>query len=106
VITTGSARNPIELEVLQKKDGKYTCCQDEEKNAMNLALDWMIENNRSTDMVICSYGLSLIASIESRQSNVMDIIGKLQQLKGKVVIQWVPSHSNIPGNELADQYAK
>ena len=45
VITTGSARNPIELEVLLKKGSKYTCSYEEEKSAMNLALDWMLENN-------------------------------------------------------------
>ena len=73
---------------------------------MNLALDWMLENSRSSDAIICSDSQSLIISIESRQSNVMDIISKLQQLKGRVIIQWVPGHSNIPGNEMADRYAK
>ena len=106
VITTGSARNPIELEVLKRKGAKFTCSYDEEKNAMNLALDWIIENNRSSDTIICTDSLSLLTSIESRQSNVKDLIEKLQQLKGRTIIQWVPSHSNIPGNELADRYAK
>ena len=45
VITTGSARNPIELEVLLKKGRKCTCSYEEEKSAMNLALDWMSEKN-------------------------------------------------------------
>ncbi|KAL5260810.1 hypothetical protein ACHWQZ_G006745 [Mnemiopsis leidyi] len=106
LITTGSARNPIELEVLKRKGAKYTCSYDEEKNAMNLALDWTLEHNRSSDTLICSDSLSLITSIENRQSNVREIIEKLQQLKGRTIIQWVPSHSNIPGNELADKYAK
>ena len=106
VITTGSARSPIELEVLKKKGSRYTCSYDEEHAAMNLALDWMIENSRSTDAVICTDSQSLVIAIESRQSNVMDIVEKLQKLKGRVVIQWIPGHSNIPGNELADKYAK
>ena len=106
VITTGSARFPIELEVLTKKGGRYTCSYDEEQAAMNLALDWMLENSRSTDVVICTDSQSLVIAIESRQSNVREIIEKLQQMKGKVVIQWIPGHSNIPGNELADKYAK
>jgi hypothetical protein len=37
---------------------------------------------------------------------VLDIIDKLQQLKGRVIIQWIPGHSNIPGNDLADKYAE
>ena len=49
VVTTGSARYPIELEVLQKKGSRYTCSYDEEKAAMNIALDWMLENSRSSD---------------------------------------------------------
>ena len=106
VVTTGSARYPIELEVLQKKGSRYTCSYDEEKAAMNIALDWMLENSRSSDAVICSDSQSLVISIEGRQANVSDIIGKLQQLKGRVVIQWIPGHSNIPGNDLADKYAK
>ena len=73
---------------------------------MNLALDWMLENSRSSDAVICSDSQSLVISIEGRQANVSDIISKLQQLKGRVVIQWIPGHSNIPGNDLADKYAK
>ena len=36
----------------------------------------------------------------------MGIVEKLQKLKGRVIIQWIPGHSNIPGNELADKYAK
>ena len=31
---------------------------------------------------------------------------KLGELKGRVTIQWVPAHCNVPGNELADQSAK
>ena len=44
-------------------------------------------------------------SIEGGQANVSDIISKLQQLKGRVVIQWIPGHSKIPGDDLADKYA-
>ena len=35
-----------------------------------------------------------------------DIISQLQQLKGRVVIQWIPWQSNISGNDLTDKYAK
>ena len=87
MITTGSARNPSKY--YRKKVGNIcTRSYDEEKNAINLVLGLMIENNISTVTAIWSVSLSLIASIESRLSNVMDIIGKLRQLKGKVVIHY------------------
>ena len=35
----------------------------------------------------------------------MNIIGKLQQLKGRVIMQWVPGYSNVPGTKMADIYA-
>ena len=35
-----------------------------------------------------------------------DIISKLQQLKGRAVIQWIPGHFNIPRNDLSDKFAK
>ena len=78
VITTGSTRNQIELEVLPKNGSKYTCSYEEEKSAMNLAQDWMLENYRSSDTIICSDSLSVLTSIESREANVRDVTEKLQ----------------------------
>ena len=73
----------------------------------NVALDWILENNRSSVTIICSDSLSLITSIVSRQVNIRDITEKLQLVKGRVVIQWVQSHySHILGNESADRYTK
>jgi hypothetical protein len=37
-----------------KKGSRYTCSYEEEKAAKHLALDWMLENSRSTDAVICT----------------------------------------------------
>jgi ribonuclease HI len=47
-IIAGKARNPIVLDTLQKKGCRYTCSYDEERSARLLALDWMVENSRST----------------------------------------------------------
>ena len=60
IVTTGSARNPIVLDTLQKKGCRYTCSYDEERSAMLLALDWMRENSRATDAVICTDSQALV----------------------------------------------
>jgi ribonuclease HI len=106
IITTGSARNPIVLETLQKKGCRYTCSYDEERAAMLLAINWMIENSRSTDAVICTDSQALVRALENNTPDTREIREILSGLKGKVVIQWVPAHCNVPGNELADLSAK
>ena len=63
-------------------------------------------SSKSSDAVICTDSQSLVLSIENRRANVSDISEKLQQLKGRVIIQWIPAgrgHSDIPGNELANK---
>ena len=106
VITTGSARYPVVLETIQKKGGKLTSSYDEEKAAMLLALNWMKTNNQYTDTIICSDSQSLLYSIDSLMPNTADIRKLLDSMKGRTFIHWVPSHVNVPGNELADKAAK
>ena len=106
MITTGSARNPVTLEELKKKGAKYTCSYDEERAAMYLALEWIRDNNASTDTIICSDSQSLLTAIANNSRDTEDIRKLLDSFKGKTVLQWVPSHVNIPGNEMADRAAK
>ena len=54
VVTTGTASNPVVLEIIKKKGGKYTCSYEEEKNAFVEAMKWMLENQKYADTVICS----------------------------------------------------
>ena len=106
VITTGTARYPVVLETLQRKGSKYTCSFEEEKQAMILALMWTSKENNANNTVICTDSLSLLHNIESKGPDLRDIFELLTSIKGTVVFQWVPSHTNVPGNELADLAAK
>ncbi|MCP4461027.1 MAG: hypothetical protein GY816_23850 [Cytophagales bacterium] len=47
-------------------------------------------------------------SIESEGPDLRDIFELLTSMKGTEVFQfqWVPSHTNVPGNELADLAGK
>ena len=60
--------------------------------------------------VFLSDSLSALQSLTSEkpddsQKRLMDTINELAQ-STKVVLQWIPSHTNIAGNEIADQLAK
>ena len=44
VVTTGTAANPVVIETVMKKGGKYTCSYEEEKSAVKEALKWMLVN--------------------------------------------------------------
>ena len=57
IITTGTARNPVEIERIMKKGGKFTCSYKEEKRAMIDAVKWMQENQKHDDAIICSDSL-------------------------------------------------
>ena len=106
VVTTGSARHPVEILTIQKKGAKYTCSFEEEKQAMILALKWTAEENNVNHTVICSDSQSLLININSESPDLRSIFDLLNSIKGSVTFQWVPSHINVPGNELADQAAK
>jgi len=105
VITTGSARNPVVLETIQKKGGTLTSSFQEEKEAMGLALNWM-KGNQFTDTVICSDSQSLLRALKNLTCDTSDLRQLLDNMSGDTYIHWVPSHSKIAGNELADVAAK
>ena len=105
VITTGSARNPVELETIQKRGGTYTSSFQEEMDALWLALEWMTEY-QFTDTVICTDSQSLLRAIANLTVDTADIRKALDNMRGTTYLHWVPGHSKIPGNELADMAAK
>ena len=88
-----------------EKGSFYTCSYEEECTAMNLAVDWLIENN-STLTTIITDSQSLCEALLGYSPDLDDLRTKLRGLRHIVNIQWVPGHSEIVGNELADQAAK
>ena len=73
---------------------------------MRLAFDWIEAYNRCDDTVICSDSLSLLTAIQSYSVDTQEFRDRTKNIIGRVILQWVPAHVNIPGNELADKAAK
>ena len=92
--------------------GKYSTNHKAEAEALRTAASILTDNLKAihTKMVIFSDAFSIIQALPNpRKKDRNDLaaaLHTLQQSTEKTVIQWIPSHCNIPGNAEADRLAK
>ena len=99
--------------------GKLGCNYDGEVAAIYAALKELVLNEPLYEMIDkivilsdCRSALQAISSPQAGNGTVVDIrtlIHGLQECikkKKTLVLQWVPSHCDLPGNEKADELAK
>ena len=107
VITNGDTAEPTVIENIHIKGALYTCSYDEEKRAMVHAIDWIHHHCESTQKVaIFTDSQSLCMALLGSTPNLDTLRKKICDVKCHLTIQWIPGHSEIPGNELADTVAK
>ena len=88
---------------------KYSSVFSSELYAILKSLRY-IRKNANNKFVIYSDSLSAIQSIKSNRNQtslnirISDILNKIK--KKTIVFEWIPSHVNIAGNEMADMGAK
>jgi len=106
VITSGSAHYPTVLDTWKRRGSPLTSSFEEEMEAMSMAVQWIISNKPEGRVLICSDSQSLLKAIANESEETYEVRAKLMQVKGNVVIQWLPGHMDIPGNEAANMAAK
>ena len=93
--------------------GRWCSSYQTEMVAMNLALDWLLENAESWENArIVTDSKSSAESMRRTKYNTKNnllktIYEKLAKMTSKkITVTWVPSHCEVPGNELADVAAE
>ena len=106
VITSGNdPRAPEVIDTILQKGASLTSSYSEEVDALGLALVWLEENSPQSAQIITD-SKSLCDALRNESPDVDHLRTRLFQYPNIPEIQWVPGHSGIAGNELADAAAK
>ena len=106
VITDGPFTSPNYIDIVEKKGNTRTCSYEEERRAMLLGLDWLLDHPGRKRVAVCTDSLSLLQAMESRHPDTAEIRDKLSRACEHADLLFVPGHRDIPGNEMADKHAK
>ena len=79
--------------------------------AINLAVNWLIDQDTPTSAVIFTDSLSLLNSLKVQKSNshpvaMTHLLDCISKLEAKTIFAWIPSHVGVRGNEYVDSLAK
>ena len=107
VVKEGDPEHPKVIHTEIKRGALYTCSYEEEVAAMRIAMNWIATHRDSKENItICTDSQSLCMALISHNTETDDIRAPVTNLEGHITIQWIPGHSGIPGNDMADSEAK
>ena len=107
VITSNDPAAPVVVDTIKVKGAAFTTSCEEETRAMVAAVRWIAsECSKEDTALICTDSQSLCRALISGNPGVDHVWNELDACETRVKIQWIPGHSDVQGNELADAAAK
>ncbi|CAG5134764.1 unnamed protein product [Candidula unifasciata] len=86
--------------------GKYCHNYDAETQAIKIATDKLLNSNLGSQYVVMlTDAKSVLEALQSRKLPELQTLLTQLSVQRRVVMQWIPSHCGVPGNEKADQLA-
>ena len=107
VVTRGDLEQPQVYSRILDRGSPYTSSFEEELQAMMNAASWCVEHLAPNQRcLIATDSQSLCKALIGYSIEVHELKLCLEETLGTIIIQWIPGHADVPGNELADSAAK
>ena len=108
VVTRRCPLQPDVVTTVKTKGRTFTGPYEEEAAAMESALSWTLTNanHHSITILFCTDSKSLCEALISSHPRTFSIHNSITSISSSIFIQWIPTYSAIPGNDLADKASK